>query len=402
MGKLILKKILLFLSKQYTSIGGQAIIEGVMMRSPNAFVVAVRKPDGSIRLRKDQWYGLSKKFSFFKKPFLRGVLTLVESMANGIVSLNYSANVAMKEEMREKALKDGKSEKEFEADQKKKESVNLSTYFTIATSFVFAILLFVFLPHALTAWLGGHFGQGWSLDGIEFHAVDGMIKAMIFILYIFLIGLLPDIRRVFQYHGAEHKSISTFEEGEDLTIENARKFTTLHPRCGTTFIFFLLFISIILFALIFTIIPLTELIPASLLGDTGSRLFHFTLFGKTFAGIEQKKIVTHLLALVFKVMLVFPIAGISFEILKFAGKYRKNIFCKMLSFPGLMLQKLTTKEPDDEQLEVALASLKTVLLLEEKFNLKEATNKVLTLEEVDIEKLENIENTTSSLNDFLE
>lgn len=364
-----------FLAKQYTSIGGQAVIEGVMMRSPNAFVVAVRKPDGEIRLRHDQWFGISKKMSFMKKPFFRGIVMLIEAMANGIVSLNYSANIAMDEEQKEKAIKNGKTLEEYEASKKKAEKIDLATFATIATSFAFGIGLFVFVPHALTEGLNSWFTLGWSLDGFWFHLIDGSIKASVFILYIFFIGLIPDIRRVFQYHGAEHKSISTFEAGEDLTVENAKEHSTLHPRCGTSFIFFLLFISIIIFSVLFSIVSIGEGLP---------------------------NILKHLLAIIVKVAFMIPIAGISYEIIKFAGKNAENPICRALSFPGMMLQKLTTKNPDDEQLEVALASIKAALFLEEKFKLKSVTSKVLTLEEVDVANLAAIEHSSGKLSDFME
>lgn len=373
--KKIVTTLLKILAKQYTSIGGQAVIEGVMMRSPNAFVVAVRKPDGQIRLRRDQWFGVSQKLSFMKKPFFRGVVMLIEAMANGIVSLNYSANIAMDEEQKEKALKKGKTLEEYEAGKKKAEKIDLATFATIATSMAFGIGLFVFVPHALTEGLNTWFTLGWNLDGFFFHFVDGIIKACVFILYIWLIGFIPDIRRVFQYHGAEHKSISTFEAGEELNVENARKHTTLHPRCGTSFIFFLLFISIIIFSVLFTIVPIGEGLP---------------------------KILKHLLAIGVKIAFMIPVAGISYEIIKFAGKHSGNPLCKALSFPGMMLQKLTTKEPDDEQLEVALASIKAVLFLEEKYKLKTVTSKVLTLEEVDVADLAAIEDSSGKLSDFME
>jgi uncharacterized protein YqhQ len=371
----MLKKLLLLLAKQYTSIGGQAVIEGVMMRSPNAFVVAVRKPEGPIRLRRDQWFGISQKVPFMKKPFLRGIVMLVEAMANGIVSLNYSANIAMDEEQKAEALKKGKTEEQYETEKKKKEKIDWATFLTIATSFAFGMGLFVFVPHAATEGLNQLFDLKWNLDGFMFHFIDGTIKACIFILYIWLIGFIPDIRRVFQYHGAEHKSISTFEAGEDLTVENARKHTTLHPRCGTSFIFFLLFISIIIFSVLFTLVPVGQGLPV---------------------------ILKHLLAIVVKICFMFPVAGVSYEVIKFAGKHSNNFFCKGLSLPGMMLQKLTTKEPDDKQLEVALASIKAVLFLEETYKLKEAGSKVLTLEEIDVEGLNDLESSNASLNDFLE
>lgn len=360
-----LQRILLMTGKQYTSIGGQAVIEGVMMRSPNAFVVAVRKHDGNIVLRRDQWFGLSKKITFMKKPFLRGVLVLIEAMANGIVSLNYSANIAQ----------EGEDIKKGKVTEKKKEKVDFTTFITIATSFLFGIFLFVFVPHAITAWIGTLKQSGLSLDGFEFHFIDGVIKAMIFVLYIWGIGFLPDIKRVFQYHGAEHKSIATFEAQEALTVENARKYSTLHPRCGTSFMFFLLFISIIIFSVIFAIFPV---------------------------GVGYPPIIKHVMAILVKVGLTLPVAGVSYELIKLAGKYSDNTVCKSISFPGMMLQKLTTKEPDDKQLEVALASIKAVLFLEDKFSLKTAKEKVLKLEEVTVASLNEIEDANAGLKDFLE
>lgn len=373
--KKTLKRIILMTTKQYTSIGGQAVIEGVMMRSPNAFVVAVRKPDGSIRLRRDQWYGLSRKLDFLKKPFLRGVLMLIETMANGLVSLNYSANIAMAEEEKEKALKKGKTVEEFEASQKKKEKVDLATFLTMAVSFSFGIGLFVFAPHMIAFGIGDLLGQQWTLDSFAFHAVDGLVKAVIFIGYIWGISFMKDVYRVFQYHGAEHKSIATFEAGLDLTVENAKKFTTLHPRCGTSFIFFLILISIILFSAVFTLIPIGTNLPT---------------------------ILRHVVAVLFKVALMLPIAGISYELIKFSGKCSDKWWAKAMAAPGMLLQKLTTKEPDDRQLEVALSSIKAVLFLEDKFNLKEAKAKILNLEEIDINGIQDIETTNSTLKEFLE
>ncbi|MES2527654.1 MAG: DUF1385 domain-containing protein [Bdellovibrionota bacterium] len=373
--KSILKRIILITTKQYTSIGGQAVIEGVMMRSPNAFVVAVRKPDGSIRLRRDQWYGLSKKLDFMKKPFLRGVLMLVETMANGLVSLNYSANIAMAEEEREKALKKGKTIEEFEASQKKKEKVDVATFLTMGVSFAFGIGLFVFVPHAVAFFIGDLLGKDWTLDSFAFHAVDGVVKALIFVLYIWGISFIKDVYRVFQYHGAEHKSIATFEAGMDLTVDNARKFTTLHPRCGTSFIFFLILISIILFSAVFTLIPV---------------------------GTNLPPILRHVVAVLFKVALMLPVAGISYELIKFSGKCSTQWWARAMSAPGMLLQKLTTKEPDDQQLEVALSSIKAVLYLEEKYNLKDAKAKIINLEEIDIKALTDIESTNTTLKEFLE
>lgn len=375
MKKKLLKKMILLLSKQYASIGGQAVIEGVMMRSPNAFVVAVRKPDGTIRLRRDQWFGLSNKLTFMKKPFLRGVLTLIETMANGIVSLNYSANIAMEEENKKEAREKGLTTEEYEKNKKSKEKVSFETFLSIAVSFIFGIGLFVFVPHVLTAFIQKYSGAAWDLQSWQWHAIDGTINACIFLTYIFSISFVPDIKKVFQYHGAEHKSISTFEAGEELTIENAKKHPTFHPRCGTTFIFFLMFVSIILFAIIFAIVPV---------------------------GANSPVVLKHLYAILFKISLTFPIAGISYELIKFLGKNPNGYIGLVLSYPGRMLQKLTTKEPDETQLEVALASIKAVLFLEEKYNLKEAHEKKITVDEIDFNNLSDIENSNFKLKDFLE
>jgi uncharacterized protein YqhQ len=194
-------------------------------------------------------------------------------------------------------------------------------------------------------------------------------------LYIGLISFLPDIRKVFQYHGAEHKSISTFEAGEELTIENAKKHPTFHPRCGTTFVFFLMFVSIILFAVIFAVVPV---------------------------GANSPVILKHLYAMLFKVALTFPIAGISYELIKFLGKNSNSNLGFILSYPGRLLQQLTTREPDEKQLEVALASIKAALFLEEKYNLKEATDRQILLEERDFDTLADIEMSNLKLKDFLE
>ncbi len=363
------------MGSEFTSIGGQAIIEGVMMRSPHAFVVAVRKSDGSIRLRRDQWFGLGHKFSFLRKPFFRGVLMLIETMANGIVALNYSANIAMDDEEREKAIKKGISEEDYEKNKKKKEKISIGTFLTIGVSFLFGILLFIMLPHGLTLFLEQSVGAMWGLDSFQFHAIDGVIKACIFLLYVYIIGFMPDVKRVFQYHGAEHMSISTFEAGEDLTIENARKYSTFHPRCGTTFIFFLLFISIILFSIIFALVPI---------------------------GVNHPFFVKHAEAILFKIVLTFPIAGISYELLKLLGKHSRSAWGKFFSAPGMFLQRLTTKVPDDKQLEVGLASIKSTLFLEENYKLREAGEKVISLEEIDIQGISDLENSGLVLKDFLE
>lgn len=373
--KFFLLRKILNLTTQYTSIGGQAVIEGVMMRSPNAFVVAVRKSNGQIRLRRDQWYGFIKKFKLLEKPFLRGVLVLIETMANGIVSLNYSASISLDDELREDALRKGITSEEYENNRNKKDKVSFATFLSIVIAFILGMGLFVLLPHALTALLERTAGTTWGLQSFEFHAVDGIIKALVFIGYIFSIGFLPDVKRVFQYHGAEHKVISAFEANEELTVKNAMKYSTFHPRCGTTFLFFLLFVSIVLFSMIFAVVPI----------GTGHNVF-----------------VKHFEAIIFKICLTFPIAGISYELIKFSGKYSGSKVGRIISYPGMLLQRLTTSEPSSDQLEVAIASIKTVLLLEEKYKLNSVKERVISKDEIDVDLITDIEMSNYKMVDFVE
>lgn len=307
-------------AQPYTSIGGQAVIEGVLMRSPHYLAIALRKNDQKILIRELPWKGFSDRLPLLKKPFLRGIVVLLESMVNGIDALTYSAQ---------------------RAEQNTEKTEALSTW-AIASSMMVAFLMgmafFVAAPHYLTALLGklGLFSQG--VESPLFHLIDGFIKVFFLVSYIFLISQMKDIYRVFQYHGAEHKSIATFEKGEELTVENARKHSTLHPRCGTSFIFFLMVVSILMFSL---------LLPQ----------LSFSLW-------KEIPILHHTGLIFIKILLMFPVAGISYEWIRLSAKHLDKPFFKFLILPGLLLQKLTTKEPTPEQLEIALASLKRVLYLE--------------------------------------
>lgn len=304
-------------SGQYTSIGGQAVLEGVMMRSPRFIAVAVRKPNGRIALKSKRYDGIATRFPFFRKPVLRGVVTLVESMVQGMQALSYSASLASLSES-----KDGKAEPEL---------TNLAIAGSMAFAFALAMGLFVALPHFLSSLLA-------SVDSPLFHAADGLIKMAILLTYVSLIGRMPDIRRVFQFHGAEHKSIFTFEAGQDLTVENARKFVTLHPRCGTSFLLFLIVISIAVFTFLFPVMGWT----------------HFS----------ETPILNHLAMVGIKIGLMLPVAGLAYEFIKACAGRLESPIARILMWPGLTLQYLTTREPDDSQLEVALVSLRKVLLLE--------------------------------------
>lgn len=284
------------------NIGGQAVIEGVMMRAPNKFVIAVRQPDGKIALKREDIKIDSNKI--LKKPLLRGLIALYDSVVLGIKALNFSAEKAMPEEYEKNGGKSSKTE----------------TYLSMALGLALGIGLFLYLPLLLTD-LSKKIFPLVSESFLVFNLVDGVLRIMFFILYLIIISRMKDIQRVFAYHGAEHKSIFVFEKGLDLTVENARKMSRLHPRCGTSFLLIVLIVSIFVFSLI----PK----DSHFLIKLGSRIVFMPL-----------------------------IAGISYEILKLSGRHSDNLIVKILIAPGLWLQKITTREPDDSMLEVAILSIK--------------------------------------------
>ena len=294
-----------------TSIGGQAVMEGVMMRGPEKMAIAVRKPDGEI-VTKVEDVKIKKKSIWLKIPVVRGCINFFGSMVTGVKALMYSAEFVDLEEEGEKSKFDKWLEKVF--GDKLKDTV---VYFSVVLSMFMSIGLFILLP----TWLVS------LLDFVTESVViknlsEGVVRIVIFLTYLYLSSLLPDIKRVFQYHGAEHKSIACYEAGEELTVENARKNKRLHPRCGTSFLLIVMVISIICFS---------------------------------FMGWQNIWIRT-----VTRLALMPVIAGLSYEVIKLAGRY-DNFLTRILSFPGLCLQKLTTNEPDDSQLEVALEAIKAVI-----------------------------------------
>jgi uncharacterized protein YqhQ len=306
------------------AVGGQAVIEGVMMRSPNYITIAVRKNSGEIKLKDEPWKSITSKMKLLGKPIIRGVINLFEMMIIGVRMINYSASESLDEP-------DTESKPETKWSQL---LVSMSFVFTIAFSLVFSIFLFKFVPLWITDLMSNYFG---FLEQyyIAYNLVDGVIKTSIFVLYIALLTLMPSIRRVFEYHGAEHKSIFAYEKGLDLTVANAKKQSRFHPRCGTSFILIVFLISI----LIYTFVPKHE--------------DFFMNFG-------------------IRVLFLPLIAGISYEFLKWSAKKQNSIFISSLVAPGLLFQKLTTKEPDDKQLEVALEALKSALELEKIAHKKKA------------------------------
>jgi uncharacterized protein YqhQ len=316
---------------QFTSIGGQAVIEGVMMRSPHFIAVAVRKPNQKIVIKNVHYRGISARIPILKKPILRGVVGLIESMIQGVDALSYSANIA--------SIESG------EDGVKGEELSNWAIFTSIASAFVLGMGLFVALPHFITAVVTSRPSVGITPASPLFHLFDGALKMILLLSYVYLIAMMKDIRRVFQYHGAEHKSIYTFEAGQELTVENARRFTTLHPRCGTSFLLFLVVISILVFSIIFPLFGLSHL--------------------------SENVILNHVLMICVKMVLMFPVAGLAYEFIKACACRMDNPIFRAMIWPGMILQKLTTREPDDDQLEVALASLRQVLKLEktERFEL---------------------------------
>jgi len=310
----------LLLAAAPQAVGGQAVIEGVMMRARNSLAIAVRKPDGEISVEVRPWFSFSS-WDVFRKPFLRGFPILMETMVNGIKALNHSASVAVEE------------------DEEAGELTNFHLFLTLLFAVGAALGLFVVLPHFISVgmeWLG----YGGDVESLSFHAWDGIFKMVVFIGYIAAISLVPDIRRVFEYHGAEHKVIWTYEGGHELIPASARDYSRLHPRCGTAFLLFVLAVSILLYAFLVPFV-LQFYCPE-----------HF--------------IFKHLYIVGMKLLLMVPVSNVAYELIKFSGKFNKNILCKALCWPGLMMQLLTTKEPDDKQLEVAIAALQCAVQAEEK------------------------------------
>lgn len=279
------------------NVGGQAVIEGVMMRGKTHVAVAVRQPDGEISVDVRPVNSISDRYPILKKPFLRGVVSLVESLVMGMKALAYSAQVSGDED-------------------EKLDSKEMAL--TIAVSAGLAILLFIVIP----TW-SMRFLTGITQDHMALNLAEGVLRMAIFLAYIAAISSMNDIQRVFQYHGAEHKTIYTYEAGLPLKVENVRPFSTLHPRCGTNFLMIVMLISMFIF---------TFLGWPSLLERIASRIIFMPV-----------------------------IAGVSYELIRYAGAHTDNPLVRIAITPGLLLQKLTTRQPDDSQIEVAIASLKAVV-----------------------------------------
>jgi uncharacterized protein YqhQ len=288
-----------------TTVGGQAVLEGVMMRGPSNWAVAVRKPDGDIAQVHQPIKSPMARHRIWRLPVIRGVIALGESLAIGFRALAISANYAAQQEGEE-------------GEEAAVELTRGQLFFAFAIAIGFAILLFKVSPALITDWIG--IEAGW------FVIVEGLIRVTIFILYLFLISLFPDLRRVFQYHAAEHKAINAYEAGEELEPETVQRHSLIHPRCGTAFLLWVMVIAI----------------------------FVFAFFGRP-----------HWYWLIATRILLLPvIAGLAYELIRFAGKHQSNRVLMTLLAPGLWLQRLTTRQPSLDQIEVSIRALKEVLALE--------------------------------------
>ena len=293
-------------------VGGQAVIEGVMMRSPKGYSVAVRRQDGTVRVMKDALLALGQKSKIFKAPVVRGVGVLAQALVLGIRALRFSAEEALSEEITNKDAKKAAP----------KDPAQVSSWL-IAGNLVLAlginVLLFVALPLLMTRLLQTQIGFHSSL---LFNGIDGLLRVMVFVAFLYSVSWMKDMKRVFEYHGAEHKTVYNFESRQSLNVATAQKFSTLHPRCGTSFLLVVMIVSILVFSVV-----------------------HFD----TFAG-----------KLLSRIVLLPLVAGISYEIIRYSAKHPNSVL-RIVTLPGLLLQKITTKPPDDTQVEIAIRALEEAL-----------------------------------------
>ncbi len=308
--------------KHKTSIGGQALIEGIMMRGPKGNAMAVRMPDGSIDVELDNKIPLIKRNKFLGLPLIRGVVAFIDSMVTGYGYLMKSADKSMTEEEKEEST--SKLDKWLNEHMGEKFMAVVGFISTII-GLALALFMFLWLPTTLF----NLFNKVTTYDFSKLRPLfEGILKIIIFVLYMFIVSKTPSIKRVFMYHGAEHKTIFCYENGLDLTVENVRKMKRFHPRCGTSFIFVILIISILISSILVLIFP----------------------------GITANK----WLWILIKLAVIPLVMGIGYEFIKYAGKH-ENIFVKILSAPGLMMQRITTAEPTDDIIEVGIESMKAVI-----------------------------------------
>lgn len=308
---------------KYANIGGQAVMEGVMMRHKDRYAVAVRKENHEIEVKSDTHISYGKRFHVSGIPIIRGAFAFVDSLVLGMQTLTWSASFFEEEEPADAAGRkkeaaaeiSGKKEEEPAADSDKGFMV-----LTVILSLALSIGLFMVLPFFIS-----NIFRRATDSGLLLGIIEGLVRLMIFIAYIVLISRMKDIQRLFMYHGAEHKTINCIEHGEELTPENAAKYSRFHKRCGTSFLFIVMFVSIAFFLLFFQIFPIESMV----------------------------------LKVVCRILMVPLIAGVSYEIIQWAGRHDSGLVC-LVSKPGFWMQKFTTKEPDLEMLEVAIASIEAI------------------------------------------
>ncbi len=303
------------------AVGGQAVIEGVMMRSDNRIATAVRIPSGEILVKSEEYKSLSARYRLLGLPVFRGVVTFFEMLIIGIKTLNFSADVAVREMEKEKAMAEGKEYIHVE-----KRSSSLVLVGTAIIAVLMGIAIFFFLPLAISTLLNV------NQDAVAFNLVAGVIRVLLFLTYVWGISHFGEFKKVFQYHGAEHKSIFAFESGEELTPENVQRYPRMHPRCGTSYILIVALIAMLIYAI--------------------SDSVYFFVTGSA-PNLWQR------FALHFSLLPV--VAGAAYELLKLSGKTRDNAVTRVLIRPGLWLQRITTKEPSPAQMEVAIVALESAL-----------------------------------------
>ena len=305
--------------KKQIAVGGQAVIEGVMMRGPEALATAVRRKDGSIELKRQEFTSITQRVKIFGIPIIRGFVSLIEMMIIGIQTLTFSASrweLDLEEDDKAKPAKE-----KSQAWQKTQE------IFSYAIAFGLAFLLFGLLPYKLSDMM--HL----SKQDLYFNLFAGGLRIVFFVIYIWAISLMKDVHRVFQYHGAEHKNVNAYEKGVELTVENIQMQSTIHPRCGTSFMFFVLLVAILVFSITDTLVSVLIL----------------------------KAPVPMFLRLGYHMLMLPIVSGISYEVLKFSGRNINHPLVKFMTVPGMALQKITTQAPDDSMVETALVAMKAAL-----------------------------------------
>lgn len=307
--------------KKEISVGGQAVIEGVMMRGPERLATAVRRKNGNIELKLTPFISITQKKKLLGMPIIRGFVSLIEMMKIGLSTLNFSAGRYELDLIAEEEAEGKVNKKKAQWAEK---GAEIGSYIL---AFGLAFLLFGLLPYKLADWMR------LSKQDFFFNLFAGVIRIVFFVLYVWLISLMKDVKRLFRYHGAEHKNVNAYEHNSNLHINDIQTYTTIHPRCGTSFIFFVLLVGILVFSITDTLVS------------------HFILRGP----------IPMYLRLGYHLLMIPIISGISYEVLKFSGKNLKHPLVKIMTVPGMALQRITTQPPDDDMIEVALVAMKAAL-----------------------------------------